>query len=204
MSSAEYFRWTPAPPTTLADIEGLRRDIWDARDFFGRLKDSAGSADYLTLDALASAAVIRYCRAFGSGSRTLRLNIDNLPDVSAEERATHEYIRDVRDKHVAHAVNAMETNDIYVCVALDSDGNPMVTAVSSGTATGIPLVAEVYERAHTLCGRWLGYLHETSLEESARLLPIARQLSREELSVLPRGPIEPSEDPKKRRPFNRT
>ena len=204
MTTAEYFRWTPSAPTTLADLEGLRCDIWDARDFFGRFKDSASSADYLTLDALASAAVVRYSRAFGSGVRRMRLAIDSLPDVSAVERATHKHIQNVRDKHVAHAVNAMETNDIYVCVARDGDSNRMVTAVSSGTATGVPLSAEVCERAYMLCGRWLDYLHETSLAESARLLPIARQLSCEELSALPRGPIQPGDDPKSRRSFSRT
>ena len=204
MPSAEYFRWTPAVPTTLADLEGLRGDISDARDFFGRFMACADSADYMTLDAFASAAVVRYCRAFGKGVRTMRLSIDELPDVCAAERAIHKHIRDVRDKHVAHAVNDMETNDIYVCLSPAADGGAIVTAVSSGTAARVPLSVEACERAHLLCGRLLNYLHEASLVESARLLPIARQLSHDELSVLPRGPFEPGEDPEKRRAINRT
>jgi hypothetical protein len=62
--------------------------------------------DQVVLRAYWSAATIAYMRCFGSGKRrTLKANLFATVTGGAE---THEHIKNTRDKHVAHSVNAFE------------------------------------------------------------------------------------------------
>jgi hypothetical protein len=62
--------------------------------------------DAVALRAYWSAATVAYIRCFGSGKRHgLKPTIfDSLDDTAA----AHQHIKDTRDKHVAHSVNAFE------------------------------------------------------------------------------------------------
>jgi hypothetical protein len=202
--SVTYRRWSPVFATTLPALESLRLDISEAHDLFVRLQRDVSSADYLLADALAAAAVIRYSRAFGEGARDHRLHIDSLPNITSAERSTHSLIKGIRDKHVAHAVSAMETNSIYVGVAIDTEGRARATHVSAGTATAVPVDDQLCKAALALCARWLKLLDGLYDSECERLLPLARQISSDELIALPLGPVTPSQDPNVRRPSRRS
>lgn len=62
-------------------------------------------ADATIIDALVTAAIIRYVRCFHHTGKRARLKVDDLPDGL---EGAHEYLKSIRDKHVAHSVNSFE------------------------------------------------------------------------------------------------
>lgn len=107
----------------IRDLASLRRDLELA---------SAYATEFASIDraeltgardprlALWSAAVVQYGRAFNGGVRQTRLDASDLDDVLAE---AHQYFLDLRNKHVAHAVNDYEQT-IVVAYLTDSSFAP--------------------------------------------------------------------------------
>ena len=201
MSELFYGRWNPPGATTLPDLEGCFNDMWAARDFCARLEGLASLAgqDYVLLDALETAALVRYCRCFTTGKR-LRLRLEGGPQLTAEESRLHERISAVRDKHVAHPVNRLETQSVYVGFQVGPRGQACATAVSTGTRSGLSLSACEASALAALCAKWMEWLRDEMNSEGSRLLPLAQAMSAEQLLALPRGPVEPCPNPSKVRP----
>jgi tRNA threonylcarbamoyladenosine modification (KEOPS) complex Pcc1 subunit len=201
LSEVFYGRWNPPGATTLPELEGCFNDMWAARDFCDRLAAVANSSahDYVLMDALETAALVRYCRCFTSGKR-LRLNLNGGPPLTAQEVQFHERVCVVRDKHVAHPVNLLETQSVYLGIQVAPQGQPRATVVSSGTRTGLSLSASDASALAALCARWLAWLRDAMNAECSRLLPLAQALSAEQLLALPQGPVEPHPNPLKVRP----
>ena len=96
----------------LADYTGIQHDFKSAKNFIELLQ-----ADYTMEtqarginDALTTAILIRYCRPFEGGIRSLSWREDALNILTETERAMHEHIRAIRSKHIAHSVNDYEEN----------------------------------------------------------------------------------------------
>lgn len=196
MSEAFYSRWNPPGTTALPELEGCLNDMWAARDFCFRLEAVANSSnqDYILMDALETAALVRYCRCFTTGKR-LRLGVNCGPPLTDQEVLLHERVSAVRDKHIAHPVNRLETQSVYVCVQVDPEAQARATAVSSGTRTGLSISASDAAALAVLCAKWLTWLRDAMNAECSRLLPLAQALSAEQLLALPRGPVEPHANP---------
>lgn len=76
--------------------------------------------DYLIVEGLVAAAVVRYCRCFPSRAR-LGLRREDLAELDDEDLQTHNYFKNLRDKFVAHSVNPFE--ETYVtATASEQDG----------------------------------------------------------------------------------
>ncbi len=196
MSSLLYSRWRPTVETSLIDVEGQYEDMWNAYDFFDRFIKEFNSKDFLLLDALASAAVIRYGRSFGPGVRA-RLNIEGLPDVTVAELELHTDLIEIRSKHVAHPVNRQETHAVYVGHSESGIGERQVTCVSSGTLTATAISIDVASAAQKLCMRWVEWLNQRRGEETERLIVVARELTTTEILALPTGPEQLNPNPLK-------
>ena len=192
----EYRRWIPPIDTTLEDLEGWFRDIWDARDFFNAFIDVSKQKNYLLQDAIVTAAIIRYARSFSTGKRS-RLSIERLSNLTTEERTLHAKLKAVRDKYAAHPVNMQETHGVYIGYQTDEFGKAFATVVSTGTASNIALSLKDVSNSVKLCSRWTAWLHEENLKESARLLEYAKRMTSEEILALPQGPVAPLDDPEK-------
>lgn len=99
------------------DLHGVSRDLEMARrlcliaEGFGKDDVNQGVA----VDGLLSAALIRYMRCFSSGVRS-PLRSDDLSKFGAEIVETHSFLKDYRDKHLAHSINNYE--DCYANVDL--------------------------------------------------------------------------------------
>jgi len=103
----------------LRDLASLRRDIELAEVYLGAfaaldLDELVGSRDPRL--ALWHSAVVFYGRAFNQGVRRARLSIEELNE---DEREFHQYLIDLRNKHVAHAVNEFE-HTVVVAYLTDS------------------------------------------------------------------------------------
>lgn len=72
--------------------------------------------------ALLDSASIRYRQCFGGGLRT-RLKKDIVESLGARNVELHNIFRELADKHVAHAVNALELSATVIYIAIDESGN---------------------------------------------------------------------------------
>ena len=99
-------------------------------DLCARLADELMKAeaerDGLLVEALWTAALVKYIRCFTSGKR-FGLEVSVFDGFSGAKE-THQYYKDMRDKHVAHSVNPFEGVTVRVLL----EGDP-----GEHTATGI-------------------------------------------------------------------
>ncbi len=101
----------------LADLLAIRADLISVKELsrtYALCFEVSGTHPYV-LSSLAVAAIVRYCRTFGSGVRT-RLQSEWLEALSEEHRCTHRRVKDLRDKWIAHSVNSFEETQIVAAV----------------------------------------------------------------------------------------
>ncbi len=98
----------------LRDLASFRHDLELAKvyadAFFEHVSDDKLQDARDPLVGLWNAAVVAYGRAFNSGVRnSARVSTEKLDD---EEMKFHKYFLDLRNKHVAHAVNGYEDTTV--------------------------------------------------------------------------------------------
>lgn len=199
-----YVRWEPPIPTKLADLEGCWNDLFSVYQFIERIEHEVtiSKSDNLILDALATAAFVRYARSFTTGVRA-RPDAKQKYLLDAHELALHERLLAIRSKHIAHPVNCFETHAIYIGVSPDDDtDNARASIVSTGTSFGVGLPPEELSAFKLLCENWLQHVRDLMDQEQRKLLPLAQQLTATQLWALPRGPVELDPNPKKSRSSN--
>lgn len=130
---------------------------------------------------LAFAAVIKYGRTFGSGARAgiPMAWINSLPTPYQE---CHRYFKDLRDKFIAHSVNAFEDNQVFAY--LSPQFAP--TQVSSITVDTGRFTALSTTEVGNLSQLTRALTQITALEisqETARVLAIARAFPLAEMLV---------------------
>jgi len=110
-----------APIATLADLASLRRDFEMAHQFistFAGLARSEVESDS-PQQALWIAAVTMYGRAFGTTG--LRHSARASAEIyNADDRAAHDYLIAMRNKYIAHSVNAFEQAAVFAIISGDS------------------------------------------------------------------------------------
>ena len=180
-----YRRWTPPVETRLPDIHGWLEDIHSAHELASRLSHEfdAEKPDPVLVDALSTAALVRYSRCFTTGVRE-RLSIDGLSSASPSDIDLHHRLRGVRDRHIAHAVNEQEVHALYVIL----DGSPEATTgaigFSSFSSAEGPIQPFDVSAMLELCEKWIRCLSTQLTQEETRLIPFAKRLSRAELMSL--------------------
>ncbi|MDE0060948.1 MAG: hypothetical protein OXP07_22770 [Defluviicoccus sp.] len=94
-----------------ADLTGIRYDLESARSLAIKLQRvmEGENQDYELIDAFTTTILVRYSRPFSGGIRKWPKD-DALDELSAEQRHEHDRLRNFRDKHIAHSVNAFEEN----------------------------------------------------------------------------------------------
>jgi hypothetical protein len=195
-----YRKWNPPVPTLISDLHGWISDIDSAREFAERLvqESEKENPDTLLVDALTTAAIIRYNRCFTTGFRA-RLEIDRLSSATAADVDLHERICAIRNLHIAHAVNEQEVHALYVIVDDSREATTGALGFSSQATSQIPLLPDEAVEMTKLCNKWVQLLKEQLAQENFRLMPLVTQLSREDLFRLPEGEPESNEDVHSRR-----
>lgn len=94
----------------LGDLSLALLDLRSVMDLCERLdaelEKPAGDQDWLLVEALWTAALVKYVRCFASGKRsTVEVSVFDGLDGAAD---THQHFKNMRDKHVAHSVNPFE------------------------------------------------------------------------------------------------
>jgi hypothetical protein len=131
-------------------------------------------------EALSGAAVVRYGRCFKSGvrDRLPELALDAAPEVLKD---THEFVLDLRDKHVAHSVNPFEENDVTVQIADHYASSQEICAVNTahGRAVGFP--SDKPSQLKSLAEWWVAWLNTEMEKEKVLLLQLAKTFPLESL-----------------------
>jgi hypothetical protein len=115
----------------LRDLASLRRDFEVARRFadsYVAVADQRADHANAPEDALWVAAVIRYCRAFSTGARLAeRASPEAYTDV---QRTQHQRVLDLRNAHLAHAVNDFEQVTVVAYLTDSSFSAPKIESVT--------------------------------------------------------------------------
>jgi hypothetical protein len=160
----------------LGELQGLEQDLEAAKQYCVRLQrelSDPASADWIAVQALSEAAIIRYARCFTTGSRE-RLTPESL---ELDAREDHDWSYNLRDKHIAHSVNECERWSVTVHV-IEPPDPPAVQHVSMGSARWEGLPLELAERLQFLCDFFLEELRlrservRASVEETVLSRPI--------------------------------
>jgi hypothetical protein len=146
-----------------------------------RIDNLAGNT--VELEALESAAIVRYARCFATGVRTAfrldRIWIERLP---AELQAAHDLTYARREKHIAHSVNDWELNEVTAQLRIDeADGTKEVVAVSVRHHRAIGLARNGIDALRELAQAMRDLIKVEFDAERARVLPIARAIPMDEL-----------------------
>lgn len=140
--------------TDLYDLIGVSIDLKFSAECFDKLKgcleELKGSehADHTPALAYFSAAAIAYSRCFGTGVRG-GIDVSMLDALEQSEpdaaRKVHDYIKNMRDKHIAHSISPFEF--VMVGGMVDfTDHSKLNVAVGYMTGIGLPFGPEL---AHT-------------------------------------------------------
>jgi hypothetical protein len=177
MATYRYVEFCLDEAKNLADYTSIAFDLRTARDFAKTILDeNQKPAPNVSLsDPFMVATIIRYTRAFG---KNVRLNLDEeaASVLTPQQLLSHARFKDIRSKFIAHSVNAFEENEAkaHYCVErLEQEG---ITSIGYGHRRIIGLSDQNWTDIIDLASTWLRHVEQKLREETARLLPIVRQI----------------------------
>jgi hypothetical protein len=171
----------PVPEAArLADLYGVAHDLRTVLSYCNRIETlSTESLDLSLWDLFCSAAVVRYARCFSSGVRQ-SLEHDIFATAEQDKQELHTYVMAVRNKHIAHSVNAFENNVVTVMIRESEDGTEIFgVGASQGRVLGLSL--DKPKRLSALAEWVLAKVEEAIEEEKARVLEMARTFGPEKI-----------------------
>ncbi|QHC67412.1 hypothetical protein GSU68_13120 [Rathayibacter sp. VKM Ac-2759] len=124
-------------------------------------------------DALWLAAVTLYGRAFSKGVR--RHGRAELNAFGADSRASHDFFLDLRNKFVAHSVNALEAGAVFADL-YSPDGPLGIASIGEAYVSVTRMSRSTAQDLHDLCAQ-----HEEAL---TRRIEVLHQKIGQELSAL--------------------
>ncbi|WP_331292402.1 MULTISPECIES: hypothetical protein [Methylobacterium] len=110
----------------------------------------------VTSRSLVTAGMVIYGRCFHHGVREVRLNNNDLINLpKGFNHQLHQYMMDVRDKHIAHSVNSLETcTPIAIAVQEDDgrivDGFGVGSYIKSGIGMSRAMLLEAIDNLNIL------------------------------------------------------
>lgn len=130
------------------------------------------------------AALTTYARCFLKGVRSSLPESLFLRTPGMDYTHLHRYYMNIRDKHVAHSVNALEAHDAVVTLDRTPDGTLKVATLGMLHMTLVHLHHSEVQQLGNMAGYASDYARERYEELSQRTLDKALALSQEELSKL--------------------
>ena len=150
--------------------------------------------------ALSTAACISYARCFTTGVREA-LNQALLDSAASEFRTLHEFVLNLRNKHIAHSVNSFEENLVTLHIGEHFASSQEIETVAASNTRVIGLHIDVPAQLKRLAEWWLTELDKQMAVQRAKLLLIARATPLSELKAhgVPQPRVDPSGRVAKRR-----
>jgi hypothetical protein len=159
-------------------LHGIRYDLDSAAQMAEYLLKAleSGFPEPIVFDGLCTALVVRYSRAFVGGIRDSQHCREALASLTDEQCSVHESLLTMRNKHIAHSVNAQEENWVvaqYYEERVQEEGFVGVS-VSHGRTVGFgnEELRMIADTARALLAR----IDERIKIEEERLLPAPKAL----------------------------
>jgi len=175
----------------LADLHGIDNDLRDVVKLCNKCLDlmqalplpDGDPIDWLDKSWLSGeisfAAVIKYGRTFGSGTR-LSIPRSWITRLTPEYQDKHRYFKDLRDKFIAHSVNAFEDNQVFAY--LHPQFNPSsVKSITVDTGRYVSMSAGDVTSLKRLAGTLQQMVRSEIAIEMVRVLEIAKKMPLSEL-----------------------
>jgi hypothetical protein len=182
MAILRFINLTIKDAEYLADLTGIFRDIETTVNICDILIELLKNrpTESVLLEALMGAALVRYVRVFSKGTRcTLPHSI--LSDLSPKLRKYHKVFKDIRDKYVAHSVNAFEENQVVAYLMPEDGGLLRATSISVQEKRLVSLGVTDIQKLKELCNALVSSVCKMITEENSRVLKLARSMPFEAL-----------------------
>lgn len=178
----------------LADLGSILQDLTYVMGCCERLVPllENDEKDGVLVEALWSGALVGYSRCFASGKR-LGLDESILQDLPGEPLDLHQFMRDMRDKRVAHSVNPFEQVRVGAILSPPDADDPRVEGIATlslrSIASSVDGAKGLWKLAQTLRARVaeLGRETEEEVLAEARLLPVEELYARPDVRVVAPG-----------------
>lgn len=181
----------------LRDLAGIRDDLDQIQAYLLVLDLQIAQTyrDIFVWEGMTAAIAAAYGRCFNEGVRK-KLPHSVLNSAPDGEQATHEYLVDLRNKHVAHSVNEFEHNYLEVRVSYVERKPVSVADVSVRTSRFIPLSDDDLPRIRRLV-EWLCAFVDAEFEaEKKRIIGVLSEADLEKISENRFEPFVDVLDPK--------
>jgi hypothetical protein len=161
----------------LADLTGIANDLEATEEICDLLRENLQKlpSSGRILEALSSAALVRYARAFVSGVRTPtpKSVVEDLPEAL---RKDHGWFIELRHKYVAHSVNTFEENQVVVYLVPEERGPKGVSTVEVQQRRLLSLGLDDTERLKNLASEVRARVAALIVQERQKVLEFARAL----------------------------
>ncbi len=161
----------------LADLAGIETDLLAVERISERFiaERAKEQPDWELLEIACAAALVRYGRAFASGIRA-GVPAAIIDDLEPEHQQWHQYLKDARDKWIAHSVNSFEDNEVTAWLMPPERGPLGVTSISVRQHRVTSLAPEAIAALKTISSEIRRRLASVVATENARILAIAQAL----------------------------
>lgn len=159
----------------LADLRGVGTDLRSASRFATRCLQLMNENQWEFVEPLSIATLVAYARPFSSGVRKWQWK-EALTPLNVEQLAWHHYLIDVRNKHVAHSVNAFEENQPIARYWEERVQDEGIEAIECNAVRVVGLSGEDLDAVVILAATIGGRIEELENAAKAKLLPIVRAL----------------------------
>lgn len=166
----------------LADIASILRDLQATRETCNRVMQLLDESDQdpILLEGLWSAALVRYVRCFASGKR-YGLSEDVFEGLQVDPVGTHQWYKNLRDKHVAHSVNPYEQVRVGIVLSPEESQDRKILGTSTLAGAFICPDREGVKQLGMLATVLLKRVAQMGKECEAKVLDIAKQMPLDEL-----------------------
>ncbi|MDD2335574.1 MAG: hypothetical protein PHD01_03255 [Geobacteraceae bacterium] len=185
----------------LADLTGVEVDLRATEEICDLILQNMAKEpmELLLVESLCAAALIRYGRSFGSGVR------HTIPDevvkgLPSESQKNHEFFKNLRDKWIAHSVNAFEENLVHAYLTPEERGPRSISSISVQHSRIVTLRGNNIAALKTLAVEMRKQVEILIDQEKKKVLEYARSLPVDNFYSQVDPPAKaPGGDPKKRR-----
>lgn len=174
MATYSNYRYSSPEAWRLADLHGIEQDLLAVISYckYMQQQSDASKYDYVLLEAMGTAALIRYARCFAKGVR-VRLGSEMFQD--AELVAKHEYFIHMRNKHVAHSVNPFEDNAVTVYIGSHYASSQEIQHIGVAQVVILAMGMDDFAVLSRLAGYVLEKVRSEMGKEKIRLLELVRR-----------------------------
>ena len=138
--------------------------------------------EFFSVGDIFFSAIVRYGRTFTSGTRS-GIPSEWIAALSEEQQESHHYFKTLRDKFIAHSVNRLEDNQVFVVLKAGDDGGEVPDHIMVDRGRLLMPSHEEVEALNQLCTQLLARVEGEITMETERLLCLAKTIPVEELKT---------------------